>query len=74
MYLVASVRPSVQQRAKRSHYQFEVFVCVWNKRADAVDRLLIRFAKKGLIISEVISKVMSEVISNIAPPSFRRLG
>ncbi len=31
----------VRQRAKKSHYQFEVFVCVSNSRADAVDRLLI---------------------------------
>ncbi len=49
-----SVRPSVwvypgqrsrlcrvRQRAKKSHYQFKVFVCVPNSRADAVDRLLI---------------------------------
>ena len=42
-----SVRPSVRlsalsrQRAKKSHYQFKVFVCVSNGRADAVDRLLI---------------------------------
>ncbi len=57
MYLVASVNPSVcpssrgwtvwprlcrvQQRAKRSHYQSEVVVCVSNNRADAVDRVLI---------------------------------
>ncbi len=31
----------VRQRAKRSHYQSKVFVCVPNSRADAVDRLLI---------------------------------
>ncbi len=31
----------VQQRAKKSHYQSEVFVCVSSNRADAVDRLLI---------------------------------
>ncbi len=45
---VASVRPSVrqcalsqlQQRAKKSHNQFEEFVCVSNNCADAVDRLL----------------------------------
>ncbi len=51
MYLVASVRPSVSQstlgfaecskRAKKSHCQSGVFVCVSNSRADAVDRLLI---------------------------------
>ncbi len=55
MYLVASVRLSVhpsvrpsvcpsalsRQRAKKSHYQAKVFVCVSNSRADAVDRLLI---------------------------------
>ena len=31
----------VQQRAKRSHYQSEVFVCVSHNRVYAVDRLLI---------------------------------
>ncbi len=31
----------VQQRAKKSHYQSKVFVCVSNNRADAVDWLLI---------------------------------
>ncbi len=31
----------VRQRAKKSHYQSKVFVCVSNSRADAVDRLLI---------------------------------
>ncbi len=31
----------VQQRAKKSHYQSRVFVCVSNNRADVVDRLLI---------------------------------
>ena len=31
----------VQQRAKKSHYQSRVFVCVSSDRADAVDRLLI---------------------------------
>ena len=38
-----SVRPSVclQQRAKKSRYQSEVFVCVSTYRVDAVDRLLI---------------------------------
>ncbi len=57
MYLVASVRLSVRlsvcpsvsaltaepfdQKAKKSHYQSKVFVCVSNSRADAVDRLLI---------------------------------
>ncbi len=54
MYLVPSVRLSlrpsirpsvcrlcrVRQRAKKSHYQAKVFVCVLNSRADAVDRLL----------------------------------
>ena len=33
----------VQQRAKKSHYQSKVFVCVLNNRADGVDRLLIVF-------------------------------
>ncbi len=42
MYLVASVCPSVgQQRAKKSHYQSKVFVCVSSNHADAFDRLLI---------------------------------
>ncbi len=31
----------VQKRAKKNHYQSEVFVCVSNNLADAVDRLLI---------------------------------
>ena len=31
----------VQQRAKKSHYQSRMFVCVSNDRADAVDRVLI---------------------------------
>ncbi len=31
----------VQHRAKKSHYQSMVFVCVSNNRADVVDRLLI---------------------------------
>ena len=31
----------VQQRAKKSHYQSKVFVCVSSNRVDAVDRLLI---------------------------------
>ena len=31
----------VQQRAKKSRYQSEVFVCESTYRADAVDRLLI---------------------------------
>ncbi len=31
----------VQQRAKKSHHQSEVFVCVLNNRTDAADRLLI---------------------------------
>ncbi len=51
--VLGSVRPSVRpltaepfdlrvvQRAKRSHYQSEVFVCVSNNHADAVDQLLI---------------------------------
>ncbi len=30
----------VQQRAKKSHYQSTVFVCVSSNRADAVDLLL----------------------------------
>ncbi len=34
----------VQQRAKKSHYQSYVFVCVSSNRVDAVDRLLIYFA------------------------------
>ncbi len=46
---IGSVHPSVsqrshgrvQQRAKKSHYQFKVFVSVSNNRTDAVDRLLI---------------------------------
>ncbi len=56
MHLVASVRLSVrpsihpsvnalmpeQKRARKSHNQSEVFVCVSNNGADAVDRLLIR--------------------------------
>ncbi len=45
-----SVQPltaEVQQRAKKSHYQSEVFVCVLNSRADAVDRLLIFRYKKS---------------------------
>ncbi len=31
----------MRQRAKKSRYQYKVFVCVSNSRADAVDRLLI---------------------------------
>ena len=31
----------MQQRAKKGHYQSQVFVCVSSYRADAVDRLLI---------------------------------
>ncbi len=31
----------VQQSPKKILYQSRVFVCVWNNRADAVDRLLI---------------------------------
>ena len=57
MYLVASVRLSVcwlcrvQQRARKSCYQFEVFVCVSSYHADAVDPLLIiwRFALPGVL-------------------------
>ncbi len=54
MHLVASVHPSVrlsvcpssrlcrvQQRAKKSHYQSKVFVCVRNNHVDAVNGLLI---------------------------------
>ena len=54
MHLVASVHPSVrlsvcpssrlcrvQQRAKKSHYQSKVFVCVSSNLADVVDWLLI---------------------------------
>ncbi len=31
----------VQHRAKKTHYQSKVFVCVSNNHADVVDRLLI---------------------------------
>ncbi len=44
MHLVASVGlsvlPCVRLSAKKSHYQSEVFVCVSNNCAGAVDRLL----------------------------------
>ena len=44
--VLGNVRPSVrlsvgQQRARKSHYQSRVFVCVSSNRTDAVDWLLI---------------------------------
>ncbi len=63
--VLGSVRPSVclsvrslplswlnrvQQRAKRGHYQSEVFVCVLNNRADAVDRHLISIKINGALL------------------------
>ncbi len=61
-----SVRPSVRlsvsarlcrvrQRAKKSHYQSEEFVCVPNSRADAVDRLLIL----GVLVSGIMGQKSS---------------
>ncbi len=46
----------VRQRAKKSHYQAKVFVCVSNSRMDAVDRLFVKYNHLHNITSTCMNK------------------
>ena len=72
MHLVASVCPSVspsvrpfvcqfvQHRAKKTHCQSKVFVCVSNNCADAVDQLLIIWCKNQFAYNLAQSQLKHE--------------